>query len=80
MVIRWGVNDFGVAIDHGDFNGILVLPSYEHRNCSSSIINAVPLWSGCCLGGEWGGAVLAIENAPPNKRAWYGMFPQLGAQ
>jgi MFS family permease len=32
------------------------------------------------LGGEWGGAVLlAIENAPPDKRAWYGMFPQLGA-
>jgi len=32
------------------------------------------------LGGEWGGAVLlAIENAPPGKRAWYGMFPQLGA-
>jgi MFS family permease len=31
-------------------------------------------------GGEWGGAVLlAIENAPPGKRAWYGMFPQLGA-
>jgi MFS family permease len=27
-----------------------------------------------------GGAVLlAIENAPPRKRAWYGMFPQLGA-
>jgi MFS family permease len=35
---------------------------------------------GLGLGGEWGGAVLlAIENAPPNKRAWYGMFPQLGA-
>ena len=32
------------------------------------------------MGGEWGGAVLlATENAPPNKRAWYGMFPQLGA-
>jgi MFS family permease len=32
------------------------------------------------LGGEWGGAVLlAIENAPPGRRAWYGMFPQLGA-
>jgi MFS family permease len=31
-------------------------------------------------GGEWGGAVLlAIENAPPGRRAWYGMFPQLGA-
>jgi metabolite-proton symporter len=35
---------------------------------------------GLGLGGEWGGAVLlAIENAPPQKRAWYGMFPQLGA-
>ena len=35
---------------------------------------------GSGLGGEWGGAVLlAIENAPPGKRAWYGMFPQLGA-
>ena len=35
---------------------------------------------GLGLGGEWGGAVLlAIENAPPGKRAWYGMFPQLGA-
>ena len=35
---------------------------------------------GVGLGGEWGGAVLlAIENAPPHKRAWYGMFPQLGA-
>lgn len=32
------------------------------------------------LGGEWGGAVLlATENAPPGRRAWYGMFPQLGA-
>lgn len=35
---------------------------------------------GLGLGGEWGGAVLlAIENAPSGKRAWYGMFPQLGA-
>jgi metabolite-proton symporter len=35
---------------------------------------------GIGLGGEWGGAVLlAIENAPPNKRAIYGMFPQFGA-
>lgn len=35
---------------------------------------------GLGLGGEWGGAVLlATENAPPGKEAWYGMFPQLGA-
>jgi metabolite-proton symporter len=35
---------------------------------------------GLGLGGEWGGAVLlATENAPPGKHAWYGSFPQLGA-
>jgi metabolite-proton symporter len=35
---------------------------------------------GIGLGGEWGGAVLlAVENAPKNKRAIYGMFPQFGA-
>jgi metabolite-proton symporter len=35
---------------------------------------------GIGLGGEWGGAVLlATENAPAGKQAWYGMFPQLGA-
>ena len=41
---------------------------------------AVSFGQGLGLGGEWEGAVLlAIENAPPGKRAWYGMFPQLGA-
>ncbi|HEX8883199.1 MAG TPA: MFS transporter, partial [Noviherbaspirillum sp.] len=35
---------------------------------------------GLGVDGECGGAVLlATENAPPGKRAWYGMFPQLGA-
>src|ERR1700677_2451878 len=34
---------------------------------------------GVGLGGEWGGAaLLATENAPAGRRAWYGMFPQLG--
>ncbi|TWI58739.1 sugar transport protein [Pseudomonas duriflava] len=34
---------------------------------------------GLGLGGEWGGAaLLATENAPKHKRAWFGMFPQLG--
>ncbi len=38
------------------------------------------LGQGLGLGGEWGGAVLlATENAPPGKKALYGMFPQLGA-
>ena len=35
---------------------------------------------GLGLGGEWGGAVLlATENAPAGKQAWYGCFPQFGA-
>jgi metabolite-proton symporter len=35
---------------------------------------------GFALGGEWSGAALvATENAPSGKRAWYGTFPQLGA-
>ncbi len=34
---------------------------------------------GIGLGGEWGGAaLLATESAPANRRAWFGMFPQLG--
>ncbi|MCJ2111305.1 MHS family MFS transporter [Methylobacterium sp. E-025] len=35
---------------------------------------------GIGFGGEWGGAaLLAVENAPAGRRAWYGIFPQLGA-
>lgn len=35
---------------------------------------------GLALGGEWSGAaLLATENAPADKRAIYGTFPQLGA-
>jgi metabolite-proton symporter len=35
---------------------------------------------GLALGGEWSGAaLLATENAPSNKRAIYGTFPQMGA-
>jgi MFS family permease len=34
---------------------------------------------GFAVGGEWGGAVLlAVEHAPPQRRAWYGTFPQYG--
>ena len=35
---------------------------------------------GIGLGGEWSGAVLvATENAPADKRALYGAFPEVGA-
>lgn len=57
------------------------LPSYGAIGFTAPLLLALCRFGqGIGLGGEWGGAVLlAIENAPPNKRAWYGMFPQLGA-
>jgi len=58
-----------------------VLPTYQTLGIGAPLLLAVCRFGqGLGLGGEWGGAVLlAIENAPFNKRAWYGMFPQLGA-
>src|SRR5580698_8617497 len=57
------------------------LPTYHTIGFAAALLLALCRFGqGLGLGGEWGGAVLlAIENAPPNKRAWYGMFPQLGA-
>jgi metabolite-proton symporter len=57
------------------------LPTYRTIGFAAPLLLALCRFcQGLGLGGEWGGAVLlAIENAPPNKRAWYGMFPQLGA-
>jgi metabolite-proton symporter len=57
------------------------LPSYASVGIVAPILLMLCRFGqGVGLGGEWGGAVLlAIENAPPHKRAWYGMFPQLGA-
>jgi metabolite-proton symporter len=57
------------------------LPTYGTIGIAAPLLLALCRFGqGLGLGGEWGGAVLlAIENAPPNKRAWYGMFPQLGA-
>src|SRR5438046_1038072 len=61
--------------------GIGVLPTYATIGVAAPILLALCRFGqGLGLGGEWGGAVLlAVENAPPNQRAWYGMFPQLGA-
>jgi metabolite-proton symporter len=58
-----------------------VLPTYSVIGIAAPLLLAICRFGqGLGLGGEWGGAVLlAIENAPPGKRAWYGMFPQLGA-
>lgn len=58
-----------------------LLPTYASIGVAAPALLALcRLGQGLGLGGEWGGAVLlATENAPPGKRAWYGMFPQLGA-
>lgn len=58
-----------------------LLPTYASIGIVAPILLALCRFGqGLGLGGEWGGAVLlATENAPPGKRAWYGMFPQLGA-
>ena len=58
-----------------------LLPTYASIGIAAPILLTLCRFGqGLGLGGEWGGAVLlATENAPPNKRAWYGMFPQLGA-
>jgi metabolite-proton symporter len=57
------------------------LPSYQAIGLAAPLLLALCRFGqGLGLGGEWGGAVLlAIENAPVHRRAWYGMFPQLGA-
>jgi MFS family permease len=58
-----------------------LLPTYATIGFAAPLLLALCRFGqGLGLGGEWGGAVLlAIENAPPGRRAWYGMFPQLGA-
>ena len=58
-----------------------VLPTYASIGVLAPLLLALCRFGqGLGLGGEWGGAVLlAVENAPPGRRAWYGMFPQLGA-
>src|SRR3954447_2432296 len=72
-----------VALSTMGFSTIAIgaLPSYATIGVAAPLLLALCRFGqGLGLGGEWGGAVLlAIENAPPRKRAWYGMFPQLGA-
>jgi metabolite-proton symporter len=58
-----------------------LLPTYSTAGLAAPVLLALcRIGQGLGLGGEWGGAILlATENAPPGKRGWYGMFPQLGA-
>ena len=58
-----------------------LLPTFHTLGYAAPVLLALCRFGqGIGLGGEGGGAgLLAIENAPPHRRAWYGMFPQLGA-
>lgn len=58
-----------------------LLPDYQSIGIWATILLCIcRVGQGIGLGGEWGGAALvATENAPDGKRAWYGTFPQLGA-
>jgi metabolite-proton symporter len=58
-----------------------LLPGYATIGVFAPLLLALARFGqGLGLGGEWGGAaLLATENAPANKRALYGSFPQLGA-
>ncbi len=57
------------------------LPTFQQVNwVAPALLLFLRLCQGFALGGEWSGAALvATENAPQGKRAWYGSFPQLGA-
>ena len=58
-----------------------LLPTYGQIGILAPILLCIfRIGQGLGLGGEWGGAALvATENAPDGKRAWFGTFPQLGA-
>jgi MFS family permease len=57
-----------------------LLPSYATLGVASPVILiALRFLQGLAVGGQWGGAALiAIENAPPQKRGFYGSFAQMG--
>ena len=57
-----------------------LLPGYATAGFVAPLLLCLlRLGQGIGLGGEWGGAaLLATESAPAGRRAWFGMFPQLG--
>ena len=58
-----------------------LLPGYATAGAARALwlLCLLRFGQGVGLGGEWGGAaLLATENAPDGRRAWFGMFPQLG--
>ncbi|MEV4734763.1 MFS transporter [Saccharopolyspora sp. NPDC049426] len=57
-----------------------VLPTYEQIGIWAPVLLVFSrLLQGIAIGGEWSGAVLmAVEHAPPGRRAFFGSWPQCG--
>lgn len=57
-----------------------VLPTYDQIGIGAPVLLVVVRFiQGFAVGGEWGGAVLlAVEHAPPERKAFYGSWPQAG--
>ena len=58
-----------------------LLPNYATIGIAAPILLVVlRICQGLAVGGEWGGAVTAaVESAPPEKRARYAAYPQIGS-
>ena len=58
-----------------------LLPTYGQVGILAPVLLiALRMIQGFAFGGEWGGAVLmAVEHAPKHRRAFYGVFPQMGS-
>lgn len=65
----------------GSTVAIAFLPTYAQVGwVAPALLCLMRFGQGLGLGGEWGGAsLLAVENAPPDRRNTWGMFPPLGA-
>jgi len=57
-----------------------LLPTYDQIGIlAPAILVFLRVLQGVGIGGEWGGGVLlAVENAPPGRRAWYSSWPLIG--
>lgn len=60
--------------------GIGLLPTYDRIGIWAPVLLVtLRVLQGLAVGGEWGGAVLlAVEHAPPGRRALFGSWPQMG--
>ncbi|WP_308259388.1 MFS transporter [Pseudonocardia sp. H11422] len=58
-----------------------LLPTYATAGAlAPALLVLLRLVQGVAVGGEWGGAVLmAVEHSAPDKRGFYGSWPQAGA-